>query len=163
MNQISSVSFGADATRANGYLLSAGERLGNFDLVLENVGPNAAYVKLMQYDGVTSPSGFAVIGTPFTVAAGGVLTKSYSLIGKRVGLFGSGNTLVNVSTVLRNKADLRGAQIDLVVTGRRGWGYDEGWQKNELKKKWGSVSVPPTTSGNINAGSGAIDSTQEGV
>jgi hypothetical protein len=163
MNQLSSIGFGTDANVFAGYAQSANDKLGNIDFVFENTGANQAYIKLMQYDGVSSPSGFAVVGTPFTVEAGGNITKSYVLLNKRVAFFGSGNTTVNVSAVIRNKSELRNAQIDIVAVGRRGWGYDEGFNKLELKKKWGTVAGPATTSGNINAGTGNIDFTQEGV
>ena len=72
MNQLSSIGFGTDANVFAGYAQSANERLGNIDFVFENTGPNQAYIKLMQYDGVSSPSGFAVVGIPFTVVPGGV-------------------------------------------------------------------------------------------
>jgi hypothetical protein len=65
--------------------------------------------------------------------------------------------------VIRNKADLRGAQIDIVAVGRKGWGYDDAFNKPELKKKWGSVTGPVSTSGNIQAGSGPINPNTEGV
>ena len=169
MNQVSSVPFGVDATVFQGYAESANDRLGAIDFVFENIGPNTAYVRLGQFDGVTSPSGFATIDTtytasPFTagflgfaVAPGGTVTRHYSLVSKRVAFFGSGSTSVNISAVLRNKSDLRGAQIDIVATGRRGWGYDQGWANAELIKQWGSVAGPATTSGNINAGNGNIN------
>jgi hypothetical protein len=48
----------------------------------------------------------------------------------------------------------------MVATGRKGWGYDEGWNKLELKKKWGSVSNLGATA--IRAGTGNIGS-DEGV
>ena len=163
MNQLSSIGFGTDANVFAGYAQSANDKLGNIDFVFENTGGNQAYIKLMQYDGVTSPSGFAVVGLPFTVVPGGTVTRSYVLLSKRVGFFGSGNTFVNISSVIRNKADLRNAQIDIVAVGRRGWGYDDGFNKAELRKKWGAVSGPATTANNINAGPGNIDFTQEGV
>jgi hypothetical protein len=163
MNQLSAIGFGTDANVFAGYIQSAGERLGNIDLVFENTGPSQAYIKLMQYDGTTSPSGYAVVGVPFTVAPGGTTTKSYVLLNKRIGLFGSGSTTVNVSTVIRNKADLRGAQIDIVAVGRRGYGYDEAYNKAELKKKWGTVAGPASTSNNIQAGNGNINPANEGV
>ena len=151
------------------YAESANDRLGAIDFCLENVGPNTAYIRLAQYDGATAPSGFATIDTtytasPFTanfqgfaVVPGGTVTRHYTLISKRVAFFGSGNTIVNISSVLRNKSDLRGAQIDIVATGRRGYGYDEGWNRNELIKKWGSVTGPASTVSNIAAGSGNIN------
>jgi len=163
MNQLSSIGFGTDANVFAGYAQSANDRLGNIDFVFENTGPNSAYIKLMQYDGVSSPSGFAVVGVPFTLVPGGVSTKSYVLLNQRVAFFGSGSTSVNISAVIRNKADLRGADISIVAVGRRGWGYDEAFNKLELKKKWGTVAGPGTTSNNINAGSGNINSSTEGV
>lgn len=164
MNQLSSIGFGSDASVFAGYAQSAGDKLGNLDFVFENTGPNTAYLRLMQYDGVTSPSGFAQVGAWITVVPGGCLTQSYVLLSKRVGFFGSGNTTVNISTVIRNKADLRNAQIDIVAVGRRGWGYDEGYNKLELKKKWGTVPGPASTSGSHDAGSGTpINSSAEGV
>ncbi len=171
MNQVSSVAFGTNAYQFQGYAESANDRLGAIDFVFENTGPNTAYIRLAQYDGVTSPSGYATIDTsytaspPFTagflgfgVVPGGTVTRHYTLISKRVAFFGSGSTIVNISAVLRNKSDLRGAQIDIVAIGRRGWGYDEGWNRNELIKKWGSVAGPATTAGgNISAGPGNIN------
>jgi len=158
MNQLSSVGFGTDATVFAAYAQSANDKLGNIDFVFENTGPNQAYIKLMQYDGTSSPSGFALVGAAFTVAPGGSITKSYVLLNKRVAFFGSGSTTVNVSAVIRNKADLRNAQIDIVASGRKGWGYDDAFNKAELQKKWGSVGGPTTTSGGItNAGAGIIN------
>jgi|PlaIllAssembly_1097288.scaffolds.fasta_scaffold1075673_1 hypothetical protein len=175
MNQVSSVPFGTDATVFQGYAESANDRLGAIDFVFENTGPNWAYIRLAQYDGVTSPSGFATIDTTYTttvpgtgyapvanflgfgVAPGGTSTRHYVLLSKRVAFFGSGNTNVNISAVLRNKSDLRGAQIDIVAVGRRSWGYDEGWNRNELIKKWGSVAGPFSTQNNTQAGPGNIN------
>lgn len=163
MNQLSAIGFGPDATVFAGYAQSANDKLGNIDFVFENTGPNSAYVKLMQYDGTTSPSGYALVGSAFTVVPGGQVTKSYVLLSKRVAFFGSGNTTVNISSVIRNKADLRDAQIDIVAVGRKGWGYDDAFNKLELKKKWGTVSGPASTQNNTQAGSGNIDFTQSGV
>jgi len=165
MNQVSSVPFGTDANVFQGYAESANDRLGAIDFVFENTGPNTAYIRLGQYDGATAPSGFASVDTSyaangflgFSVVPGGTVTRHYSLVSQRVAFFGSGNTSVNISAVLRNKSDLRGAQIDIVATGRRAWGYDEGWSRAELVKKWGSVNAPASTSSNINAGTGNIN------
>ena len=178
MNQLSSVPFGTDATQFQAYAESANDRLGAVDFVFENTGASTAYIRLAQYDGTTSPSGFATIDTtytasPFTaafrgfaVAPGGTITRHYVLLNKRVAFFGSGNTTVNISAVLRNKSDLRGAQIDIVAVGRRSWGYNEGWNRNELIKKWGGFApgaVPTSTQNNINAGSGNLDPNQPTV
>ncbi len=158
MNQASSIGFGVDATVMSGYAQAANARLGAVDFVFENTGANTLYVKVMQFDGVTSPSGFIntiPLGTSvasFLVVPRGVITKSFNLLSKRIGFFGSGNTAAdgtgsaasttaNVSAVLRNKSDLRGGQIDITPIGRKGWGYDDGFNKAELQKKWGSVSA----------------------
>ena len=162
MNQISAIGFGPDINVFAGYAQSAGDRLGNIDLVLENTGSVTAVVKVKEYDADTSPSGWADVGTPFVVVPGGTQTKSYNLLSKRIAFFGSGNSTVsttynaltgtvsgakvNISTVIRNKGDIRGAQIDIVAVGRKSWGYDEGWNKLELKKKWGTVN---SANGNI--------------
>jgi hypothetical protein len=159
MNQLSSIGFGTDANVFAGYAQSANDRLGNIDFVFENTGANQAYIKLGQYDGSTSPSGYATVGAPFTVAPGGVITKSYVLLSKRVAFFGSGSTTVNISAVIRNKADLRGGQIDIVAGGRKGWGLDPAFDAPQLTKKWGSVPTVSTSGGNINAGAGNISPT----
>jgi hypothetical protein len=164
MNQLSSVGFGPNAEVYAGYAQAANERLGNISFVFENTGPNTAYIRLMQYDGVTAPSGFAAIDTAYTttgflgfaVAPGGVVTNNYVLVSKRVGFFGSGNTTVNISAVIRNKADLRGEQIDIVAAGRRSWGFDEGFDRAIITKKWGTTAGASTVS-NTNAGQGLIN------
>ncbi len=161
MNQASSVGFGTDATVFAGYAQSTNDKLGHIDFVFENTGANEAYIKLQQYDGSSSPSGYALVGVAFTVAPGGSTTKSYVLLNKRVGFFGSGSTTVNISAVIRNKADLRGAQIDIVASGRKGWGYDQGSDVKILKRKWGSVTGVNTSS-TTQAGNGPIGS-DEGV
>jgi hypothetical protein len=92
MNQVSAIGFGPDAEVFAGYAQSANERLGNIDFIVENTGSNTLYMTLGQYDGDTSPSGYAKVGTAFVVVPGGVQTKSYSLVSKRIGFFGSGNT-----------------------------------------------------------------------
>jgi len=161
--------FGTDINVFAGYAQSANDRLGNIDFIVENTGANTVVIQLKSYDGNTAPSGYANVGTPFVVVPGGAQTKSYNLLAKRVAFFGSGNTTVgstynsltgtvtgakaNITAVIRNKADLRNAQIDIVATGRRGWAYDEAWNNKELKKKWGTV----------NSANGNIDPTKEGV
>ena len=78
---------------------------------------------------------------------------SYSVLGKKFGFFGSGqdsagvarSVTANVTTVLRNKGDLRGAQVDIVQTGRRGFGWDSGINKTAISKKWGTPPDAPTS------------------
>ncbi len=164
--------FNSDATVLAAYAQSsgpAGQALGCVDFQFENVGLNTAYIKLAQFDDTTSPSGYKNVGAAFTLVPGGTYTASYVFVNKRIGFFGSGTTStgaigatkVNITPVLRNKGDLRGAQIDIVVTGRRSWGYDKAFDKPTLTKKWSSVTGA-STSGNIDAGTGAIG-TDQGV
>lgn len=181
MNQASLVPFGTDASRLAGYAMTANERLGAIDFSFENTGNIAAYIKVMSYVGATTtPSGYAdvlpldseamnnvtqsppssaitgftQVGPPLVVAAKGVLTRSYNLLSKRIGFFGSGiaatvtingvstkvsSTTVNISANIRNKGDIRGAQIDISQVARQGWGYDPAFNTPNLTKKWGSV------------------------
>lgn len=174
MNQLSSISFGDDATVLRGYAQAANERLGYVNFLIENTGNIPLVFQLRQYDGTTSPSGYANVGGQTTVAARGSKTVAYNLLAKRVGFFGSGSpanvtvngvttyvtsTTANISVVYQNKGDLSGRQIDLVATGRRGWSYDDAFAKPELKKKWGTVSTGGAYVGNA----GQIDSSAEGV
>lgn len=162
MNQNSSVSFGSDPTVVAGYALAANDRLGAIDFLYENTGPNAAWIKVAQYVGGTSDiSGFALVDTGFALVAGGTTTRHYNFVSKTVGFFGSGSTTVNISAVIRNKADLRGGQIDIKAGGRQGWSYDAGFDKKTLTKKWG-VLPAVSSSSNTDAGTGAI-STGEGL
>lgn len=188
MNQASAVPFNTDASRLAGYAHTANERLGAIDFQFENIGEIAAYIKVMAYVGpTTTPSGYAdvmpldseamsnvtasppssaitgftTVGPPFVIQPKGAITRSYNLLTKRIGFFGSGiagnvqqqqapyqtrrvsSTIVNITAVIRNPADLRGAQIDINAMGRQGWGYDPAFNTPELTKQWGTVS--PTT------------------
>ena len=134
MNQVSKIPFGSDASVMAGYAFRANDRLGRFDLVIENTGDNALSMQIRE---AVTPSGFANLGSFFTVAPGGTVTKSYTLLSEKIAFFGSGNTVANVSTVLRNKGNLRGAEIDIVVTGRRGWGFDDGFDTGAFQPNWG--------------------------
>ena len=138
MNQQSIIGFGTDANVLAAYVNTANDRLGKIDLIIENNGDNQAYIQFREHDGTTSPSGWTNLGVAFTVEPRGEVSKTLNILSKRIGFFGSGNTTVNISTVIRNKGDLRGAQIDIVTTGRKGWGYDDGFDKNgNLRNNWG--------------------------
>jgi hypothetical protein len=136
MNQVSSIPFGTDATLLSGYAYRGGDRLGNFDLTIENTGANSLYFQLKEQ---TNPSGaFVAVGAAQTLVPKGVKTVSYNILSQRLGFFGSGNTTANVSFSMRNKGNLRGAQVDIVVTGRRGWGFDPGFNQNSEVPNWGN-------------------------
>jgi len=127
MNQISSIGFGSDASVLAGYALAADGRLGNISLVVENTGANSLYLQIREHTGTTSPSGYSNLGTAVTVVPKGIKDINLNLLSKQIGFFGSGNTTANISTVIRNKGDLRGAQIDIVPVSRQGWGYADGF------------------------------------
>jgi hypothetical protein len=148
-SQSSKVPFGVDASVLAGYAYAANARLGNIDLTLENTGLNTLTFQLKEWDGVTAPSGYYSVGGVQTVVPGGVKTISYNIVAKRVGLFGSGGTTANVTFNFRNPADLRGAQIDLIVTGRRGWAWDDAFNRPELSRGFGP---PPDAPNDPNEG-----------
>jgi hypothetical protein len=175
-NQSSLISFNTDASRFSGYAMAAGSRLGAVDFIFENTGNIDAYIRVKAFvSPTTSPSGYSdvspvitgiapsgligtSIGPEIIVAAKGCVTRSFNLLSKRIGFFGSGiadtvngvvvrSTTVNISSVMRNPSDLRGAQIDISASGRAGFGFDQGYNTASLTKKWGSIDA---TTGIVN-------------
>ena len=148
MNQLSQIGFGTNIQVCAGYAQATGDRLGPVDFVIHNTGNNALTLQLREHDGTTSPSGYKnVVGVSAftTIVAGGVATLHTTLLGKQVGFFGSGSTTANISPVLRNKADLRGAQIDIVPLGRRGFGWDDAFDKGAFRAPgWGPAPDAPS-------------------
>jgi hypothetical protein len=141
MNQVSAVGFGSDINVLAGYAQAANDRLGNIDFVFENTGPNDAVIVMKAFDNV---SGYNENVGPFiNLVPRGTRTLSYSLLDQRVGFFGSGDTTVNISSVIRNKADLRGAQIDIVAAGRRGYGFDKNFDEAAFRPAWGAPPDRP--------------------
>lgn len=152
MNQLSSVGFSGNIQVLAGYAQFANSALGNVDITLENTGLNTLTFVAKEYPVSAAKggvSGYGIVGDFISVVPKGVKTVSYNVVSKRIGFFGSGNTTANISVNFRNKADLRGAQIDLVATGRRGWGVDDAFNKGDLLKKWGGQpddgTVPPNS------------------
>lgn len=172
MNQISAIGFGTDINVLAGYAQRTNDRLGVFDLVVQNTGRPPLGVgnqpasgtsgpvlrfQLKEWDGTTSPSGWKNVGSYTEIVAGGTATIHCNMASKRLGFFGSGydgssgvtgaaaNTpkpvSANVSVVMNNKSDLRGAQIDVVVGGRKGWGLDDGFPAGQLTPNWGTLNT----------------------
>lgn len=133
MNQASTIGFGSDATLVAGYAQRGNERLGNFDLIIENTGVNALTLFVREHDGVTSPSGYKNLLGPISIVPKGNDTVSLKLLAKKIAFFGSGNTTANISVALRNPANLRGAQIDVVAVERRNFGFDDGANKKAMR------------------------------
>jgi hypothetical protein len=121
-------------------------------------------LQLMEWDGTTSPSGWKAIGGgtgpggTYEIVAGGTTTIHMNMSSQKLGFFGSGYIVAggqplgsaattpccvaaNISVVMDNKSDLRGAEIDIVVTGRRGWGYDDAFSKATLTPSWGTLDA----------------------
>lgn len=150
MNQVSSISFGTDITRANGYLEYANERVGNIDLLIENTSDETLVFQAKVASTLTA-SGFTNVGSAVTVVPRGTKTVSYNILAKKFGFFGSGqnaagaavSVTANVTTILRNKADLRGAQVDINNAGRRGWGFDPIVNPPAIAKYWGNPPDAP--------------------
>jgi hypothetical protein len=135
-NQVSTIPFGTDATKISGYMFRTNDRLGNFDLQIDNTGPNSLYFQVKEQ---TNPSGaFVNVGPAVTIVPKGIKTISLNLLSKKLGFFGSGNTTANVQVTFRNPSNLAGAQWDLVVTGRKGWGYDPELAPGEKLPNWGN-------------------------
>jgi len=155
MNQLAEVPFGTNRNVWAGYAQSANDRLGTFTLVVENTGDKTLNFVAKKYDGTTAPSGFVPIGTAMTIVPGGSQTQTYTIVDKKLGFFGSGNTATDLSgtaastkarlsIVIPSKSSLTGAQIDIVTSGHRGWGYDEGFDKRTTSKKWGPAPDFPS-------------------
>jgi hypothetical protein len=159
MNQISTIPLGTDITQSVGYFVSANDRLGAIDIVFENTGPNQATVVLKQYVGTSAAgnvSGYVPLGTYFTLApggnpsssngrnvVGGTVTKHYTVLSKQLGVFGSGNTTINATVVIRNRGDLRGSSFDFVPIARKGYGYDSGYNIGATTPNWGAPPDAP--------------------
>jgi hypothetical protein len=114
-------------------------------------------------------SGFTNVGAAVTIVPRGAKTLSYNILSKKFGFFGSGqdasgnakSVTANVTVVLRNPADLRGAQVDLVNTGKRGWGSDLVFNDPVFFKQWGNppdypngVTPPSNQYGGTSGGGG---------
>lgn len=162
-NQQSSIGFGSDTSVLSGYANTINNRLGNFDLVLENTSTETVFVRIREYTGLrsvaeggastTSTSGYINASVAeATLVGGGVKTLSLCLTSQQIGFFGSGSSgrtaRVNISTVMRNLANLRGADISIVPVGRKGYSYDLGFNVSSFTSPgWGSIN--PAT-GDVN-------------
>lgn len=135
--QSSKIPFGTNPAVFNGFVYRANDRLGNIDLIYENVGANTASILVQE---AVAPSGYTPVGGWFNVVAGGTLTRSYTLLSKKIAFFGTGNTVVNVSAAIRNPADLRGEGWDLQIVGRKGWAYDPAFDTAAFEPNWPNLS-----------------------
>ncbi|MDD5305671.1 MAG: hypothetical protein PHS14_21440 [Elusimicrobia bacterium] len=123
------------------------ERLGNINFIVENTGLNTLWLEFREFVGVANTpvaaSGYVNLGAALQIVPGGTASQALSVLSEQIGLFGSGNTTANVSCVFRNPADRRGAQIDIVVVGRVGWGTDPAFPVKAYRPNWGSPPDRP--------------------
>jgi hypothetical protein len=134
--QLSNIAFGTDATTLSGYALRLNDRFGAVDLIFENVGANQATLFIREYTSgypnYTYPAtGSQYFNTGFGAAIvippGGVKTQHLVQASTQMGLFGSGNTSVNVTIALRNPADRRNPEIECIPVGKQNWGFAPGF------------------------------------
>lgn len=138
MNQLSLVPFGSNINVVQAYGVTANDRLGKIDLIFENCGNTDATIIVKEFDrsaGSTNGIQNGVFNaTPvipsFVVKAQGTITKSLVALSKRLAFFGSGGTVVSITGVFRNPANLRGAQFDIELAGRNAWGWDASFDIN---------------------------------
>lgn len=152
MNQ-AAYAFGSDINEMVGYAQATHARLGVFDLLVENTGDTILKLQIKeQNDGTVS--GYSNLGSVSTIAPRGRKSITVNALSKRLGFFGSGegvnattgvslgagtgSAVANLTAVYHNKGDLRGAQIDLVATGRRNWSFDKGLAKGSIAQRWGN-------------------------
>ncbi len=130
MSQISVVGFGSDPTLSKvAAKITANDRLGKLELEFENLGNNSAYIQLKELNSGV----YTDLGSLFEVKPLGVLPKSLVLISKTIGFFGYGNTTVNIHPFMRNPANLRGAQWDIEIEGRKSWSFDPAYNTDAVQ------------------------------
>ncbi len=123
MTQASTIGLGADASVLAAYAYRSSDRLGNFDILYENIGDNDAYLRVKQLVGTT----YTDVDVVGTIKAKGTVSRSYCLVAQQIAFFGSGNTSLNASFAIRTPSDLRGASFTLVPVGRQGWSTAPGY------------------------------------
>jgi hypothetical protein len=136
--QLSNIGFGTDATVLSGFALRLNDRFGSFAMTYENVGPNVATFVVREFVSGYPTSSYvnapATFGGPVVLQPGGVKTISYVSAAQQIGLFGSGNTQVNATIMLRNPADRRNPTIECIPVGKQGtpgggWGFAAGFNQ----------------------------------
>lgn len=141
--QLSNIGFGTDATTLSGYALRLNDRFGAVDLNFENVGANTATLFIREFVSgypsgtyvTTSPNYplSGALGTPISIAPSCTTTKHIVTASQQLGLFGSGNTQVNVTIMLRNPADRRNPTVECIPVGKQNWGFAPGFNQNAFQ------------------------------
>ena len=146
MKNFSRIPLGTDITKTAGYVYSTTDRLGAVSFQFENVGaapvnstlglsvtsqgPATATITVKYFtasstnaDGSTSGTWTELVA-PFTLAAGCRKNVDVVCFSRRVGIFGSGSTVVTLEIPHPHAAALRGGSIDIEPVGRQGFGFD---------------------------------------
>ena len=141
-NQVSTLGFGSDASVISGYAFRTNEKFGNVNLNFENTGSNSVVLQLRELVGSGSNAAYSVNLTPqFTLVAGGVTNKSLVILNQQIGLFGSGQTTVNMSIEQRNMGDRRHAEIEIIPVGKQNWGYSPAFAVNAYSGNYGPTPL----------------------
>lgn len=134
--QLSNIAFGTDATTLSGYALRLNDRFGAVDLNFENIGVNTATLFVREFVSGYPSGSYATsstayqgtsLGTPIVIAPSCVQTKHFVTASQQIGIFGSGNTQVNVTIMLRNPADRRNPEVECIPVGKQNWGTAPGY------------------------------------
>jgi hypothetical protein len=141
-NQISTIGFSNDASVTNGYAFRTNEKFGNVNFGFENTGNNSVVLQLRELVGSGSLASYSVNLTPqFTLVAGGTTNKALVILNQQIGLFGSGLTTVNVAIEMRNMADRRNPQIEVVPLGKQFWTTSPGLMVNAYSGGYGPTPL----------------------
>ena len=134
--------FGPDASTLTSYAYRAGTKLGAIGLGFENTGANPVTLQVRELVGSGTAAVYSYnLGAQFVVNAGGYVEKNYVIVNQQFALFGSGNTTVNMTAFLRNLADRRDAQLDIVPVGKQNWGYSPGENVNAFSGNYGPTPL----------------------
>jgi len=137
--QLSNLGFGTDATTLSGFALRLNDRFGAVDLNFENVGQNTAVLFVREFvSGYPSGSYPAnatqyqgtALGSPISIPPSCTTTKHIVTASQQLGVFGSGNTQVNITIMLRNPADRRNPEVECIPVGKQNWGTAPGYNSN---------------------------------
>jgi hypothetical protein len=140
--QLSNIGFGSDATTLSGYALRLNDRFGAVDLNFENVGQNTATLFVREFLSGFPTSSYptnalnyagTILGAPISIAPSCVTTKHLVTASQQIGIFGSGNTQVNITIMLRNPADRRNPLIECIPIGKQNWGFAPGFNSNAFQ------------------------------
>ena len=141
-NQLSTLGFSNSAAYITGYALRTNETFGKVDFTFENTGTNAVVLQLRELVGSGTGAAYSYnLGPQFTVQAGGVVDQSLVILSQQIGIFGSGQTTVNMAINRRNMGDRRHPEIEIIPVGKQNWGYSPGFNINDYSGNYGTTPL----------------------